>query len=107
MPGDPVQDALPHAPHYELPAPTSADSRSTLHHAYYSFPYFSLLIVEFADIPLIDLSRAFTSDGQADPSTTKQLVDAMRNVGFCYIVNHGYSPDKVRSSLPSNHVLNK
>ena len=53
--------------------------------------------MEYADIPLIDLSAAFTKDGRANLEVTKQLVDAMHKVGFCYVVNHGYSPEQVRA----------
>jgi isopenicillin N synthase-like dioxygenase len=55
--------------------------------------------VDYADIPLIDLSAAFTKDGRANSEVTQQLVDALHKVGFCYLVNHGYSPEQVRCSV--------
>jgi len=39
---------------------------------------------------VINLSRAKTPEGRLEAAT--QTKDAMKNVGFFYIVNHGYSP---------------
>lgn len=61
--------------------------------------------VEYADIPLIDLSAAFTKDGRADAEVTKHLVDAMHKVGFCYVVNHGYSPEQVWALISITSIL--
>ncbi|KAI0819372.1 hypothetical protein BC628DRAFT_1476307 [Trametes gibbosa] len=45
--------------------------------------------LEWADIPIIDISKAATSEGRAELAPRAR--DAMRNQGFLYIINHGYS----------------
>jgi len=53
--------------------------------------------VEFADLPIIDLSKAHTPEGRAE--LYPQLRDALRTHGFLYAINHGYTQTQVRSVL--------
>ncbi|KAI0703895.1 Clavaminate synthase-like protein [Cerioporus squamosus] len=66
MPGT----TLPPVPHYEPPPVTRED-------------------VDWADFPLIDLSKAKTAEGRAELAPVVR--DAMRTYGFLYVVNHGLS----------------
>ncbi|KAG2034748.1 hypothetical protein BDR03DRAFT_964412 [Suillus americanus] len=45
--------------------------------------------LEFADLPIIDLSKAHTPEGRAE--LYAQLRDALRTHGFLYAINHGYT----------------
>ncbi|KAG0696877.1 hypothetical protein DFH29DRAFT_1024254 [Suillus ampliporus] len=45
--------------------------------------------LEFADLTIIDLSRAQTPEGRAE--LYPQLRDALRTHGFVYVINHGYN----------------
>jgi len=56
----------------------------------YVFPPASQEKLEYADLAIIDLSQASTPEGRIRLSA--QLSEAMKSVGFCYAINHGYSP---------------
>ncbi|KAG2362912.1 hypothetical protein BDR07DRAFT_1450951 [Suillus spraguei] len=45
--------------------------------------------LQFADLPIIDLSKTHTPEGRAD--LYPQLRDALRTHGFLYAINHGYT----------------
>ncbi|KAF5352063.1 hypothetical protein D9758_009429 [Tetrapyrgos nigripes] len=62
---------VPSIPHYTLPPITKEN-------------------LDYADLPIIDLSKADTSEGRA--ALARQVCDAMTNQGFFYIINHGLSP---------------
>ncbi|KAK0194590.1 Clavaminate synthase-like protein [Armillaria mellea] len=65
---------LPEPPPYVFPAPTKAD-------------------LEYADLAIIDLSKAPTEAGRAE--LTAQVCEAMnKQVWFFYVVNHGYTPEQ-------------
>lgn len=49
--------------------------------------------VEWAEFPLIDLSKASTPEGLAELAPVVR--DAMRTYGFLYVVNHGLSQAQV------------
>ena len=49
--------------------------------------------MEYADLAIIDLAKMHTAEGRAE--LAKQAKDAMREEGFFYVINHGYSPEKV------------
>jgi isopenicillin N synthase-like dioxygenase len=49
--------------------------------------------VEFADLPIIDLSKTDTPEGRAE--LYPQLRDALRTHGFLYAINHGYTQARV------------
>ena len=51
------------------------------------------IIVDFADLAVIDLSKFSTPEGRAELATTVR--DAMRTNGFFYVINHGMSPEQV------------
>ena len=53
----------------------------------------ALCIVEWADLPVIDISKATTTDGQSKLVALAR--DAMRTQGFLYVVNHGYTQAQV------------
>ncbi|KAG6884915.1 hypothetical protein C0993_007282 [Termitomyces sp. T159_Od127] len=48
--------------------------------------------LEYADLPIIDLSKASTPEGRRALST--QVRDAMSEHGFFYVINHGYTVDQ-------------
>ncbi|CCM06179.1 uncharacterized protein FIBRA_08421 [Fibroporia radiculosa] len=45
--------------------------------------------LEYADLAVVDLSRGETAEGRMELAA--QVADAMSNVGFFYIINHGLS----------------
>ncbi len=51
--------------------------------------------VEWADLPIVDISRSRTPEGRAE--LAPQMHDAMRTHGFLYIVNHGLTQAQVRA----------
>ena len=61
------------------------------------------LIVEYADLPIIDISKADTEEGRAALAT--EVREALHRHGFFYIVNHGYSETQVRPSSHHHHVI--
>ncbi|KAF9011697.1 Clavaminate synthase-like protein [Cyathus striatus] len=61
----------PDTPHYVPAPPTNAD-------------------LDYADLPVIDLSKATTSAGRQELAVRAR--DAMTNDGFFYVINHGYTP---------------
>ncbi|EMD36756.1 hypothetical protein CERSUDRAFT_155040 [Gelatoporia subvermispora B] len=62
---------LPQIPHY-APAPDTSEN------------------LEFADLTIIDLSKAHTPEGRAELAL--QVRDAMTTQGFFYAINHGITP---------------
>ncbi|KAG2136002.1 hypothetical protein DEU56DRAFT_913091 [Suillus clintonianus] len=64
---------LPYVPHYVAAPPT----RETL---------------EYADLAIIDISKADTEEGRA--ALAIEVREALLNHGFFYVVNHGYSQDQ-------------
>ncbi|KAI0767727.1 Clavaminate synthase-like protein [Fomes fomentarius] len=61
---------LPLIPHYVAAPPTEED-------------------VEWADLPVIDISKASTPEGRVE--LAPRVRDAMRTHGFLYIINHGFT----------------
>lgn len=51
------------------------------------------MAVDWADLVVIDLSKMSTPEGLVD--TVRQARDAMRDVGFFYVINHGISKEQV------------
>lgn len=49
--------------------------------------------VDYADLPIIDLSKYATPEGHAELAI--QARDAMTTYGFFYVINHGYEPAQV------------
>ncbi|KAK0484487.1 hypothetical protein IW261DRAFT_840646 [Armillaria novae-zelandiae] len=64
---------LPEPPPYVFPAATKED-------------------LEYADLAVIDLSKASTEAGRVE--LTAQVREAMNKQGFFYAVNHGYTPEQ-------------
>ena len=58
------------------------------------------VVVEWADLPIIDFSNASTPEGRA--ALTPQVCNAMRTSGFMYIVNHGLTQAEVREVVPGH-----
>ena len=50
--------------------------------------------MEWAELAIIDLSKAKTPEGRIQ--VANQARDAMRGVGFFYLINHGYTPAEVK-----------
>ncbi|PIL37656.1 hypothetical protein GSI_01350 [Ganoderma sinense ZZ0214-1] len=60
----------PEVPHHPPPPPTTED-------------------LDWADLPIIDISKANTAGGRAE--LANEVRDAMRTFGFMYVVNHGWT----------------
>ncbi len=58
---------------------------------------YSVLAVDFADLAVIDLSKLSTPGGQSE--LVQQLRRALLEVGFFYVINHGYTPSQVKKML--------
>ncbi|EKM75875.1 hypothetical protein AGABI1DRAFT_45747 [Agaricus bisporus var. burnettii JB137-S8] len=63
--------------------------------------------LEYADLPIIDLSKAKTAEGRK--LLAKKVVDAMTNQGFFYVINHGYTSEQTKrmfdiANVPFEHV---
>ncbi|KAI9568580.1 hypothetical protein HD554DRAFT_2322242 [Boletus coccyginus] len=65
-----ISPTLPDCPRYIPPPPTQLD-------------------LDFADLAIIDLSKAHIPEGRAE--LAPQLRDALRTNGFVYAINHGYT----------------
>ena len=63
-----------------------------------------LYLVDYADLAVIDLSKANTLAGRM--ALGAQLRDAMREHGFFYVINHGLTPAQVRIPLARAYSLN-
>ena len=60
----------------------------------------------YADLAIIDLSKAKTPEGRAE--LVPQLREALATTGFFYAINHGYSQAQVFMSISDiDSVLNK
>jgi isopenicillin N synthase-like dioxygenase len=57
--------------------------------------------VDYADLPVIDLSKSGTLEERL--ALANQLKDAMSSHGFFYIINHGYSKSQVPSFNTDRH----
>ena len=73
--------------------------------------YSTQLVVEWADLPVIDLAKAATPEGRAE--LAPKVRDAMTTHGFLYVINHGWTETQVRhqcipvralSSAPPNRM---
>jgi isopenicillin N synthase-like dioxygenase len=51
------------------------------------------MTVDWADLAVIDLSKAATVEGRQ--SFSKMICEAMTTNGFFYVINHGYTPEQV------------
>lgn len=51
------------------------------------------LVVEFADLAIIDLAKGSTPDGRAQLAL--DVTQAMAQQGFFYVINHGYTSKQV------------
>ena len=49
--------------------------------------------MEYADLAIIDLSKAGTLEGRLE--LAKDVREALRNQGFFYVVNYGYTSAQV------------
>ncbi|KAI0089597.1 Clavaminate synthase-like protein [Irpex rosettiformis] len=66
-------EVLPSVPHY-IPAPPTNEK------------------LPWADLGVVDLSKAATAEGRAELAATAR--DALHNIGFFYVINHGLSQEK-------------
>lgn len=94
---------LPNTPNYILPPPTTYE-REHINTSSLRWPFDALgkFAVEWADLAIIDLSKATTQEGRAQLSA--QVRDALTTSGFFYVVNHGYTPEQVRFANPSSFL---
>ncbi len=53
--------------------------------------------MDYADLAIVDLAKAATENGRAELAVIAR--DALREVGFFYVVNHGLSQSEVRSHV--------
>ncbi|TFK45778.1 Clavaminate synthase-like protein [Heliocybe sulcata] len=65
--------------------------------------------LEYADLPIIDLSIAATAEGRAELAAIVR--DTMKTSGFLYAVNHGYTPAQTKrifdiANVPFDAVKN-
>ncbi|KAG7095894.1 hypothetical protein E1B28_006582 [Marasmius oreades] len=72
------------------PKPTDASTATTP--PPYAFPSPTTQRLEYADLAVIDLSKASTSEGSK--GLAGQLARAMHEQGFFYVVNHGYTQEQ-------------
>ena len=63
-----------------------------------------LCVVDYADLAVIDLSKANSLAGRM--TLGAQLRDAMREHGFFYVINHGLTPAQVRVPFAKADSLN-
>ena len=54
----------------------------------------TMCIVDYADLAVVDLSKARTPEGRAE--LANEVRDAMRDNGFFYVINHGFTQEQVR-----------
>jgi hypothetical protein len=54
-------------------------------------------IVEYADLPIIDLAGVGTPEGRI--ALAAQIRDVISVHGFFYVINHGYTPEQVGKYL--------
>lgn len=94
----------PQTPHY-VPAPlTQADCKHSARHLKYYYSIDSTFtIVDYADLPILDLSKSGTLEGRL--ALANQLKDAMSNYGFFYIINHGYSKTQAHLFNTRLHIF--
>ncbi|KAL4262435.1 iron/ascorbate-dependent oxidoreductase family protein [Pleurotus pulmonarius] len=66
--------------------------------------------LDFADLAVIDLSKLSTPEGQSE--LVQQLRRALLEVGFFYVINHGYTPSQTArifdiANLSFNQISNE
>lgn len=82
---------IPEVPHYIPAQPSTVD-------------------LNYADLPIINLSKCSSPDGRAALAT--QVRDAMTQEGFFYVINHGYTTSQSErifdiANIPFDHVPTK
>jgi isopenicillin N synthase-like dioxygenase len=58
---------------------------------------YGFYIVDYADLAILDLSKATTLEGRRE--LAGELVKAMHDKGFFYVINHGYTQAQVPTLL--------
>ena len=90
----PDVSSIPYAPQHQ-PPPVTAEPREYL--SWRAPGIYESSHVErsedWAQLAVIDLAKMNTPEGQAGLVETAR--NAMRDVGFFYVVNHGWSPEQV------------
>lgn len=75
--------------------------RKTVSHVVLAWnPSYKYSLVDYADLAIIDLSKASTPEGRAQ--LANEVRDAMRDNGFFYVINHGYTQEQVIQFLHSS-----
>ena len=94
MPGT----TLPPVTHYVPASPTKEDRKHfDAHHDPVQHFVDRSTSVDWADLVVVDISKARTPQGRA--ALAPQIRDAMRTSGFIYVINHGMTQSQVRSCL--------
>ena len=60
--------------------------------------------MDYADLAIIDLSKTQTPEGRAQ--LANEVRDAMRDNGFFYVINHGFTQDQVSAILTLTYTYN-
>lgn len=79
-------------PHY-VPPTATMESRTYLSLSLENKLNIRCRIVDYAKLAIVDLSKANTREGLVELAA--QVRDAMRDIGFFYIINHGYTQSQV------------
>lgn len=87
----------PHTPQYAAAPLTTADRTLVPSHFYRRSSLLTLAKVDYADLAVIDLSKGATPEGRA--ALAVEARRAVRDVGFFYVIGHGYTQDQVRSGV--------
>lgn len=92
----------PETPRYVPAAETQADCMSLITILAISLADLPIA-VDYADLAIIDLAKAGTPEGRAE--LTVEVCDAMKNQGFFYAINHGYTPSQVTTIITSMQTV--
>jgi hypothetical protein len=93
-------ESQPAVTHY-IPASPTQEPRTTLTLATNGNDNVLILccLVDYADLAILDFAKASTSEGRAELAAA--ACDALQNVGFFYVVNHGLSTYEVSTHVAS------
>ena len=84
------------SPSAALPAGARDEGGSSVHFARCRYLIRQLTVattVDYADVPIIDFSKAYTPEGWAE--LMPQVRDAMHTYGFMRVINHGLTQEQV------------
>ena len=90
---------IPPLPHYIPAPPTKEDCELEWYSMVLTSSIWCFIcsVVEYADLAIIDLSKASTAEGRVRLAISVR--DAMKEHGFFYVINHGLTQQQV-SKIP-------